>query len=64
MRSSLLLLHKEEQAEDLLDISRENALEIAASCAAISERNSVIVAKEVNGKKRYATSLFPRITQV
>ena len=59
MRSSLLLVHKEEAAEDLLDISRENALEIAASCAAINERN-VILPK----KKGYSTSLFPRITQV
>ena len=57
MRSSLLLLHKEEAAEDLLDISRENALEIAASCAAINERNVIV-------PKKYATSLFPRITQV
>ena len=65
MRSSWLLLHREEAAEDLLDISRENALEIAASCAAMSDRNHVILAKNgKEGKKRYATSLFPRITQV
>ena len=65
MRSSWLLLHREEAAEDLLDISRENALEIAANCASISDRNNIIMPKiGKDGKKRYATSLFPRITQV
>ena len=63
---SLPLNVNENNSEDLLDISKENEIEIAA---AASEAASTITRPNSISSRRskmssYATRLFPRVTQV
>ena len=53
----MVLAITEQMAEDLLDITKENAIEIAANAAAIKGNSNIHM-------KSYSTGIFPKVTQV
>ena len=53
----MVLAITEQMAEDLLDITKENAIEIAANAAAIKGNCNIHM-------KSYSTGIFPKVTQV